>query len=161
MKSFALALLSTFTALLGAGIAESQAHEAHESEIIGRWYMGTATGRDCNLELQRNHILRLQEGGCFHQDPAIRTSWKLEGQKITIENPSVKQRLGTYLLIAYYRNNIVLVPEKERDEVNKHGYIHYFCFWRNLIDNGLKLPSDAAALREKYLKQPQTKTQSM
>ncbi len=159
MKSFALAPL-IFMALLCPGIADSQTPETKESEIIGRWYMGTAMGRDCNLDLQPNHVLHLQERGCFHKDPAISAHWRLEGQKVTFVEPLVKQLLGGYLLIAYYRDNMVLVPENERDKVSKHGFIHYFCFWRNLADSGLALPSDANALREQYLQQLQSKSQS-
>src|SRR5271157_3271574 len=95
-------ILSTLAVLLCARVAVCQTHVANENEIIGRWYMGTMTGKDCNLELQKNHMLRLQERGCFQNNPGINSSWKLEGQKIMIEAPSIMQSLGKYLLIANY-----------------------------------------------------------
>jgi len=150
MKFLPLAL-SSITVLICATMAFSQTPVPDEKEISGQWYMGTASGKDCYLELTTDHILRLLEGGCFHRDGAITSSWHLEGEKITIDSQAVKQKLGTYLLVSRYKNNIVLVREQKLDQVKKHGYVHYFCFWKNLMDNGLKLPADADAVREKYL----------
>ncbi len=46
--------------------------------LIGKWYMGTMTGFDCNLEIKTSTKLTIQFGGCFGQDELILLNWKFK-----------------------------------------------------------------------------------
>lgn len=124
-----------------------------ERDLVGPWYMGTMTGQDCNLKLQPGHRLEVQNGGCFNTDKPLVASWDLKSDKILFSDKDLRSQFGSYLLVVSYKNNLVLVPEKQRASVQKHGYVHYFCFWKNLMKNGLRLPHDADVVRAKYFKE--------
>ena len=113
--------------------------------VVGDWYMGTASGFDCNLHLRGDHTLTVQYGGCFHQDPPLLASWDEDNNRIWLWNSEpLQQKLGNYLTIVHYKNNIVLVPEREESKVQQKGYSPHWCFWKNLLGvGGLELPKAA------------------
>ncbi len=111
------------------------------STVSGHWYMGTMSGEDHNLTLNADGTLSLQNGGCFHQEPSIKSSWRQQGSQITFDNAVLKRQLGTYLRIIRYQGYLLLVPQRQEAEIAKSsGYPPYYCFWQNLMQDGLQLP---------------------
>jgi hypothetical protein len=129
--------------------------------IIGKWYMGTMMGFDCDLSIDADHTMTIQTGGCFHQDPPIKLNWRIVGDKIfwsprsipsIFSNARWKKGFGSYLSIVRVGKNIVLVPQRAETEIKRQGYDHEYCFWRNLMgDAGLELPKEARAFRSRNL----------
>ena len=117
--------------------------QVQSNVLIGDWYMGTMTGVDCSLQIRFNNTLRVQFGGCFSQEPVIETRWKLQGDRIKLENPCLDKRLGSYLQIARYKNHFVLLPESSQKVRGKYEYSLARCFWRNTMKNGLQISKDA------------------
>jgi len=119
---------------------------AKQVSPIGRWYMGTACGFDCNLVITKS-TMTVQYGGCFSKQNPIVVAWKQQGDKVTFDDAVLKQTLGTYLSIRSYRGkhdmNLLLVPENEQEIIQKSGYVYAHCFWKNRIANGLEWPRDA------------------
>ncbi len=67
-------------------------------------------------------------------------------KKITLQSnkyPDIKQHIGSYLAIVKYKKNILLLPEKQEDNLKTFGFSYHYCFWKNLMENGLKLSNDA------------------
>jgi len=100
-------------------------------ELVGSWYMGTATGMDCDLHFNTDKTLEVQFGGCFSFEPVIRASWQRDGAWIRIGNSELQQRLGSHLVIARSKSQIFLVPEINQSAVLKDGYLQPICFWKN------------------------------
>lgn len=113
--------------------------------VIGYWYMGTATGSDCNLRIDSDHRMRVQYGGCYHQDRPLFASWVLKDDVIQIVgSKELATKLGTYLRLHFHKGNLILVPERETRTVSLQGYLRDHCFWHNLLGSkGLQLPRDA------------------
>ena len=106
------------------------------------WYMGTASGFDCNLIIRPDHTLTVQYGGCFSRGPLMQASWRQQANKITFENPVLNKRLGNAFTLYQYKSYSVLVPASEDTWVAKHGYNRAHCFWINLLaSGGLKWPA--------------------
>ena len=118
--------------------------QSNPEDFLGWWYMGTMTGQDTNLNILPNGKLAIQCGGCFKQDPWIYSSWRRHEDKIIITDLDLQKKFGTYLRIAKYKNNILLVPKAQESEVKRTGFTpaHFFC--KNLrARGGLQLPPDA------------------
>ena len=110
--------------------------------VLGGWYMGTMGGEDHNLTLKPNGTLSLQNGGCFHQDPAIKSSWRRQGDRITFDNAVLRRQLGSSLRIVHYRGYMLLVPQRDAESGRALGYSLRYCFWQNPnMAAGLKVPS--------------------
>ncbi len=121
--------------------------DVEPGRVIGKWYMGTMTGVDCNVSVNADRTLTVQWGGCFHQDPVIKATWKISADKITWSDATLKKRLGPHLSVVGVGKNIVLVPQSNESKVKRHGYHYEYCFWRNLMgDKGLELPKEAREL---------------
>jgi hypothetical protein len=146
MKFWTTALM--FLCLPLAAQSQTVTRRINQSQVqpnvlIGDWYMGTMSGVDCNLQLRSNNTLQVQFGGCFHQEPALETRWKLQGDTIKLENPNLDNRLGSYLRIARFKNHFVLLPENSQKVKGQHKYSLERCFWRNAMKNGLQVSKDA------------------
>ena len=136
-----LALCLAFGILTGIPPAHGQ-NVPQGKAALGYWYMGTMSGEDHNLILKPNGTLSLQNGGCFHQDPAIKSSWRQRGDRITFDNAALRSQLGSVLRIVRYRGYVLLVPQRrDAGSVRSSGYPLRDCFWRNLMKgSGLQLP---------------------
>ncbi|RYF50603.1 MAG: hypothetical protein EOO38_05265 [Cytophagaceae bacterium] len=129
------------------------------SKVAGYWYMGTMTGRDCNLILRANGTMSVQTGGCFHQDDPIELRWKITGNKIIWSNPSlthlrssdtVSKLLGTHLFVVQVGENTVLVPQTKEAIIKRKNYHYTECFWKNLLGaKGLELPKEAEEINRR------------
>jgi len=110
--------------------------------VLGYWYMGTMSGEDHNLILNADGTLSLQNGGCFHQDPAIKSSWRRKGNRITFDNAALRSQLGSALRIVRYRGYVLLVPQRRDAESTRlSGYSLRYCFWQNSMQaGGLRIP---------------------
>ena len=126
--------------------AQSQAQHTAGTQgqnLLGYWYMGTMTGKDCNLEIQNDTKLRVRFGGCFSTGPWIESSYSRNGDKVVIDNPELRKELGTSLSIAKYKSNLILVPELNSELLKKRQFPADRCFWTNLLGSGgLELPKD-------------------
>jgi hypothetical protein len=111
-------------------------------QLVGNWYMGTMSGVDCNLRIRADKTLTVQTGGCFHQDPAVRSKWLLRGNRILLGNPALNDSLGSHLRVVRYKNNIVLVPQRT-PTTGSHPYSYHQTFWKNTMKNGLQLSAAA------------------
>ena len=111
-------------------------------QIVGDWYMGTMSGVDCDLTIRANKTLTVQTGGCFRRDPPIRTTWRLQGDRILLGSPALSTTFGSYLRVARYKNNLVLVPQRT-SATQARPYSFHHTFWKNTMKNGLQLPAAA------------------
>ena len=142
---------SSTSSIADARKSSNESTESSQEELlIGAWYMGTMAGKDCNLIIRRNHTLVVQNGGCFHHDPPIESSWALDSKQIEFTNKSLQRQFGRHFRMVTTDKNLVLIPEKPEMNVRKHGYVHYFCFWRNFLTNGLELSPQAESWRKRY-----------
>ena len=112
-------------------------------QIVGQWYMGTMSGYDCNLTIRPNHTLAVQYGGCFYQDPAIESGWKLQGDRIKFGNDALLKTLGSSLKIGKYKGHFVLLPERPQSSDGQVSYALSNSFWRNTMKDGLEISKDA------------------
>lgn len=108
------------------------------SPLTGRWYMGTAAGFDCNLEILPGHALTVRYGGCFYRGPLMRSTWRLEGDRLMISDPALRIKLGPYLEVVRCKNYLILVPQSEQRYIVEHGYNRAHCFWPNQLEGGLQ-----------------------
>ena len=112
--------------------------------LASHWYMGTATGIDCNLEFIDSSRLRVRRGGCFHTGPWVESTWSRSGNKIFINDLVLQNDLGHFLLITSYKSNLILVPEHNLSIVKKRAFSPNHCFWVNLLGSGgLELSKDS------------------
>ena len=111
--------------------------------MVGDWYMGTMMGYDCNLQIRPNHTLSVRYGGCFHQDPANETGWKLQGDRIKFQNDNLLKTLGASLKFGKYKGHLVLLPERAQNASGQDSYALADSFWRNTMKGGLKISKDA------------------
>ncbi len=143
---FILGIISTNTCLAQTS-NNNFSNMITEEDLIGKWYMGTMTGFDCNLNIFENNTLTIQFGGCFYQGPLVSSKWKLENNKMLFENPTLIDIFGLYLEIVHYKNNVILIPEKFPEDSksfrSKNKYSYNNCFWRNIMEQGLQLPKEA------------------
>jgi hypothetical protein len=105
--------------------------------------MGTMSGFDCDLKISSTNTLSVQFGGCFHRDPAVKTQWKLQGDRIKFQSTSLNKSLGSSLRVVRYKGHLVLLPGRPQPNQGKHKYSYSHCFWRNTLKNGLQLSKDA------------------
>ena len=122
---------------------DTRPSDVQPSQLVGNWYMGTMSGFDCNLKIISPNTLTVQFGGCFHSDPAIKTQWKLQGNRVRFQSKALNDSLGSSLQIIKYKGHLVLLPERQQANRGNHKYSYYHCFWRNTMKNGLQLPKDA------------------
>ncbi|WLT32329.1 hypothetical protein [Geothrix sp. PMB-07] len=104
--------------------------------------MGTMTGQDCTLVFKTDKTLSVQYGGCFHQDPWIRSPWAWDGERINIINPELHTKLGKYLVVSSYKSNLILVPQLEQAAVAKDGFKLAHCFWKSTDTRLVPIESD-------------------
>ncbi len=139
-------ILTALWVMTGAAQSfEKNVGKAHlqSNQLVGNWYMGTMCGLDCNLKISSDNTLTVQFGGCFHQDPAIKSRWKLQGDKIKFQNTYLNKSLGSFLRVVKYKNHFVLLPTRPQKHQGQHKYSHFHSFWRNTMKNGLQLSKDA------------------
>ncbi len=129
-KNFIGLILATLACSSPAAAAPSAA------QPVSYWYMGTASGFDCNLIIRPDHTLTVQYGGCFSQGPLMQASWQQQAGKITFINPALNKRLGGSLALYKYKGYSILVPASESNYVAKHGFNRAHCFWANLLSSG-------------------------
>lgn len=142
-SAFCLFLIAVVAGYVQTAGQNTSKADIQAKPLVGNWYMGTMSGFDCNLEIRPDNTLTVQFGGCFHQDPPIKTRWKIEGDKIRFRSTALDQSLGSYLRVARYKNHFVLLPERQQAQQGQHPYSYNHCFWRNLMKNGLQLSKDA------------------
>ena len=130
-SGFILAFLSCCSSVSAAPSA---------AQPISYWYMGTASGFDCNLIIRPDHTLTVQYGGCFSQGPLMRATWQQQADKITFADAALNKRLGGSFTLHNYKGYSVLVPASEIKYVAKHGYNRAHCFWTNLRPGSLVWP---------------------
>jgi len=111
-------------------------------ELAGNWYMGTMTGQDCTLVFKADNTLSVQYGGCFHQDPWVRSPWSWDGERINIINPELHMKLGKFLAVSRYKSNLILVPQLEQATVAKEGFKLAHCFWKSTEARLVPVESD-------------------
>ena len=141
MKHVAIASLLCIVLVFSACCSSTTAAPA-ATQPTSYWYMGTASGFDCNLVIQPNHTLTVQYGGCFYQGPLMQSSWQQRGDKITFTDFALNKRLGGSFTLHKYKGYNVLVPASESNYVAKYGYNRAHCFWTNLLGSGgLEWPS--------------------
>ncbi len=103
--------------------------------------MGTMSGEDHDLIVNADGTMSLQNGGCFHQDPPIKSLWRRTGNRITFDNAALKRQLGLYLRVVRYRGYMLLVPQRQEAKIARSfGYPPHYCFWQSLMRGGLQLP---------------------
>jgi hypothetical protein len=73
----------------------------------------------------------------------ITSGWRLGCRGMEITDTALRRRLGRYLSIVRYKGYVILVPESEQAYVSANGYNRAHCFWPNLLDGGLRWPSEA------------------
>lgn len=112
-------------------------------QLVGQWYMGTGAGYDCDLTIRPDHTLSVQYGGCFHRDPAIESGWKLQGDRIKLQNDALLKTLGSSLKIGKYKGHLVLLPERPQSSDGKVSYALSRSFWKNTMKDGLQISKDA------------------
>ena len=111
-------------------------------QINGKWYMGTMTGFDCNLEIGYNQLF-ITTGGCFHTDSTLTDTLIISENKIMLTNPKIIKRLGNKLFIKSYKKNLILFPETTFSLSDSTNYSYHICFWKNLMENGLQLAKES------------------
>jgi len=119
--------------LFGVSPVIGQQNQIKEADVIGRWYMNSPT-KNCQVVLRDHNMMTVvsSTGSFLRKEECIKTSWKLVGNKIMLDDPSVERVLGHMLLISQERGEAILVPQNEQEHKSKDGTKFRFCFRRQL-----------------------------